>query len=41
LDAEIKPRPWGEHSFYARDPFGNKLCFVKKGTEFLGGAFIP
>src|SRR5262245_66196384 len=28
LDADIETRPWGERSFYAADPFGNKLCFV-------------
>src|ERR1044072_1048986 len=25
---EIVTRPWGERSFYAEDPWGNKLCFV-------------
>ncbi|HKQ60972.1 MAG TPA: VOC family protein [Candidatus Polarisedimenticolaceae bacterium] len=29
-------RPWGERSFYARDPFGNKLCFVDRATLFTG-----
>jgi len=24
----IQTRPWGERSFYAADPFGNRLCFV-------------
>ena len=33
---EIVTRPWGERSFYARDPFGNGLCFVQAGTEFTG-----
>jgi catechol 2,3-dioxygenase-like lactoylglutathione lyase family enzyme len=33
----IARRPWGETSFYAADPFGNRLCFVEQGTEFLGG----
>ncbi len=32
----IARRPWGERSFYAIDPFGNRLCFVEKGTEFTG-----
>ncbi len=32
----IAARPWGERSFYARDPFGNKLCFVDRSTVFLG-----
>lgn len=29
-------RPWGERSFYADDPWGNPLCFVAAGTEFVG-----
>lgn len=33
---EIGVRPWGERSFYARDPFGNGLCFVDEGTLFTG-----
>jgi len=33
---EIAVRPWGEESFYAFDPFGNGLCFVRRGTEFTG-----
>lgn len=37
----IAVRPWGERSFYVRDPFGNPLCFVEAGTEFLGGRFVP
>ncbi len=32
----IATRPWGERSFYVEDPFGNKLCFVERGTEFVG-----
>jgi catechol 2,3-dioxygenase-like lactoylglutathione lyase family enzyme len=32
----IATRPWGERSFYVEDPFGNKLCFVARGTEFTG-----
>ena len=24
----IEWRPWGERSFYAKDPLGNKICFV-------------
>lgn len=34
---EIHTRPWGERSFYALDPFGNKLCFVDRNTTFTGG----
>ena len=33
---EINVRPWGERSFYARDPFGNGLCFVDEATLFTG-----
>jgi len=29
-------RPWGERSFYCRDPDGNLLCFVDDSTLFLG-----
>jgi hypothetical protein len=32
----IVTRPWGERSFYARDPFGNGLCFVAEETVFTG-----
>ena len=33
---EIEVRPWGERSFYARDPFGNPICFVNSQTVFSG-----
>jgi catechol 2,3-dioxygenase-like lactoylglutathione lyase family enzyme len=33
---DIVVRPWGERSFYARDPFGNPLCFVDSKTLFTG-----
>jgi catechol 2,3-dioxygenase-like lactoylglutathione lyase family enzyme len=33
---EIAVRPWGERSFYLRDPFGNPLCFVDERTVFIG-----
>jgi catechol 2,3-dioxygenase-like lactoylglutathione lyase family enzyme len=36
---EIKTQPWGERSFYLRDPFGNPVCFVAAGTEYVGGAW--
>ncbi len=26
-----------ERSFYAQDPFGNKICFVDQSTLFTGG----
>ena len=35
---EIARRPWGERSFYMRDPFGNKLCFVDETTVFTAGS---
>lgn len=30
----IAVRPWGERSFYMRDPSGNPLCFVDETTVF-------
>jgi catechol 2,3-dioxygenase-like lactoylglutathione lyase family enzyme len=33
---EIARRPWGERSFYVRDPWGNGLCFVDNTTLFTG-----
>ena len=33
---EIAVRPWGERSFYVRDPFGNPLCFVDERSVFTG-----
>jgi catechol 2,3-dioxygenase-like lactoylglutathione lyase family enzyme len=33
---EIIARPWGERSFYAEDPAGNPLCFVDRGTIYVG-----
>lgn len=32
----IEVRPWGERSFYFKDPFGNKICFVDVETMFTG-----
>jgi hypothetical protein len=32
----IVVRPWGERSFYARDPSDNPLCFVDESTLFTG-----
>ncbi len=34
----IAHRPWGERSFYARDPSGNPVCFVDDTTLFTGSA---
>ena len=33
----VEVRPWGERSFYARDPFENPICFVDARTLFTGG----
>ncbi len=33
---KIATRPWGERSFYAKDPFGNSICFVDEKTIFTG-----
>jgi len=33
---EIATRPWGERSFYIRDPFDNPICFVDADTMFTG-----
>ncbi len=40
LEDEIKTRPWDERSVYARDPFGNPICFVDVKTVFKGGRFV-
>lgn len=32
----IAKQPWGELSFYARDPWGNPICFVDENTIFTG-----
>ena len=36
LDEKIADMPWGERLFYARDPFGNPICFVDEHTLFTG-----
>lgn len=33
---EIVVRPWGERSFYVKDPWGNGLCFVDSESLFTG-----
>ncbi len=33
---ETVVRPWGERSFYVKDPWGNGLCFVDDKTLFTG-----
>jgi len=32
----IVVRPWGERSFYAKDLWGNPLCFIEEGTVYTG-----
>ncbi len=36
LVQEIAVMPWGERLFYAKDPFGNPICFVEDATVFRG-----
>ena len=36
IDENIKTQPWGERSFYAKDPFGNPICLVDQETVFVG-----
>src|SRR3954470_16007004 len=36
IDEKIQTFPWGERCFYAKDPFGNPLCFVDERTVFTG-----
>jgi predicted enzyme related to lactoylglutathione lyase len=36
LDEKIGNMPWGERLFYAKDPFGNPICFVDEKTLFTG-----
>ena len=36
LEDKIRWRPWGERSFYGKDPFGNPICFVDDKTVFTG-----
>jgi len=39
IRGSIAHQPWGERSFYARDPWGNPFCIVESGTEYRGGSF--
>lgn len=39
MRGEVGVRPWGERSFYARDPWGNPFCVTEAGTEYRGGSF--
>jgi tRNA (guanine37-N1)-methyltransferase len=36
IDDRVARRPGGEKSFYARDPFGNPICFVDERTIGTG-----
>lgn len=36
ITSPIAQRPWGERSFYCKDPDGHPLCFVDDATLFLG-----
>jgi len=36
LEDKVEKRPWGERSFYAKDPFGNPICFVDHESMFKG-----
>jgi catechol-2,3-dioxygenase len=33
---DIVTRPWGERSFYIKDPWGNGVCFVDDRTLYTG-----
>lgn len=33
---DIVTRPWGERSFYVKDPWNNGLCFVDEKTLYTG-----
>ncbi len=41
IDSEIAVMPWGERAFYARDPFGGRICFVDRRTLFKGRGGRP
>jgi predicted enzyme related to lactoylglutathione lyase len=32
IDQTISIKPWGERSFYATDPFGNRICILDEAT---------
>jgi predicted enzyme related to lactoylglutathione lyase len=38
LLSEIETMPWGETLFYAVDPFGSRICFVRSDTLFTGSS---
>ncbi len=39
--SELEVQPWGERSFYLKDPFGNPICFVDEKTLFTGSYVSP
>lgn len=41
LDGAIERQAWGERSFYLRDLFGNRLCFVDETTLFTTASDAP
>ena len=41
IEAKIETMPWGERLFYAKDPFGNPICFVDANTLFSGHRARP
>ncbi|WP_223701760.1 VOC family protein [Sutcliffiella deserti] len=36
IEDSITTQPWGEKTFYVKDPFGNPICFVDEKTVFIG-----
>jgi predicted enzyme related to lactoylglutathione lyase len=36
MDESIEVQHWGERAFFAKDPFGNPICFVDQTTLFTG-----
>jgi catechol 2,3-dioxygenase-like lactoylglutathione lyase family enzyme len=36
IQQPIETMPWGERLFYAKDPFGNPICFIDEETVFTG-----
>jgi catechol 2,3-dioxygenase-like lactoylglutathione lyase family enzyme len=37
---QIATRPWGERSFYIKDPFGNPICLVDSRTVYTGQRLV-
>lgn len=40
VNSDIRTYPWGEHCFYAKDPFGNPIAFVERSTVFAGDGYF-